>query len=74
MISRSPGEITAVLKAWSEGDETALENLTPLVHRELHRLARRYMSRVSSTLMRHILVRFARSRKYAKRRSGWLRG
>jgi hypothetical protein len=41
--SRLPGEITVLLKAWSEGEETALENLTPIVYRELHRLARRYM-------------------------------
>lgn len=37
------GEITKLLVAWSEGDERALEALTPLVHDELHRLARRYM-------------------------------
>lgn len=33
-------ETTRLLKAWSEGDETALERLVPLVDAELRRLAR----------------------------------
>lgn len=37
--------LTELLTAWSDGDELALEKLTPLVHAELHRLARKYMSR-----------------------------
>ncbi len=37
--------ITALLQAWGEGDQSALEQLTPLVYQELHRLARRQMSR-----------------------------
>jgi RNA polymerase sigma-70 factor, ECF subfamily len=32
-----------LLQAWSDGDTTALEQLTPIVYDELHRLARRYM-------------------------------
>ena len=34
-----------MLIAWSQGDEAALAQLTPLVYGELHRLARRYMRR-----------------------------
>jgi RNA polymerase sigma factor (TIGR02999 family) len=34
-----------MLVAWSNGDKSALERLTPLVHDELHRLAHRYMNR-----------------------------
>jgi RNA polymerase sigma factor (TIGR02999 family) len=34
-------EVTVLLKAWREGDETALETLMPLVHDELRRIARR---------------------------------
>lgn len=37
-------DITAVLKLWAEGDATALERLVPLVHRELHRIARHCMA------------------------------
>lgn len=40
-----PADITRLLVAWSEGDQAALEALTPLVHHELHRLAVRYMAR-----------------------------
>ena len=34
-----------LLRAWSEGDQSALARLTPIVYDELHRLARRYMKR-----------------------------
>lgn len=37
------GEVSKLLHAWSEGDPGALDRLTPIVYRELHRLARRYM-------------------------------
>jgi len=36
-------EITQLLKGWSDGDEQALEKLTPLLYNELHRMAHRYM-------------------------------
>ena len=39
------GEITELLHAWSEGDQSVLERLTPIVFDELHRLASRYMKR-----------------------------
>ena len=38
-------EITVLLKAWRDGDEQALEKLTPQVYRELHRAAERCMAR-----------------------------
>ncbi len=43
----APGEedVSALLCAWSDGDEKALKELTPIVYRELHSLARRYMRR-----------------------------
>jgi RNA polymerase sigma factor (TIGR02999 family) len=37
-------EVTELLQAWQGGDDSALEQLTPLVHAELHRLARHYMA------------------------------
>jgi len=36
-------EISILLKAWGNGDQTALDRLTPLVYSELHRMARRHM-------------------------------
>jgi RNA polymerase sigma-70 factor, ECF subfamily len=43
--TRSPGAVTELLRAWGDGDEGALEQLTPLVEAELRRLARGYMRR-----------------------------
>lgn len=42
MSSPTPTEL---LVAWGEGDPSALDRLVPLVHQELHRLARQYMAR-----------------------------
>lgn len=39
------GDITRLLRLWSEGDQRAFEQLVPLVYDELHRLALRYMGR-----------------------------
>ena len=36
-------QITSLLQKWSDGSHQALEKLTPLVYRELHRLAGQYM-------------------------------
>lgn len=38
------GDITGVLRVWSEGDEGAFERLIPLVYDELHRMAVRYLA------------------------------
>ena len=40
----APENVTQLLAAWSGGDRSALEALTPLVHNELQRLARGYMA------------------------------
>jgi RNA polymerase sigma-70 factor (ECF subfamily) len=45
MATHSSHEVTQLLVAWNEGDQSALERLVPLVHAELYRLARRYMGR-----------------------------
>ena len=42
---RSPEYITSLLVAWSGGEESALAELTPLVHGELRRLARSQLRR-----------------------------
>ena len=38
-------ELTELLLAWGNGDEEALARIAPLVHAELYRLAKRYMSK-----------------------------
>ena len=40
-----PETLTALLLAWGQGDEPALERLVPLVDRDLRQLARRHMRR-----------------------------
>ena len=45
VASASTQEITQLLQAWGKGNDAALEKLTPLIHAELHRLARHYMAR-----------------------------
>lgn len=106
MKSPTPPNITQLLVAWNRGDQNALEQLTPLVYRELHRLAHGYLAGerrghvlqttalvneafvrlvdwqqvewqnrahffgVSATLMRHILVQFAREQQAQKRGGG----
>jgi hypothetical protein len=39
---------TALLLAWSHGDQAAFDELIPLIHDELHRIARRHMRGASN--------------------------
>jgi RNA polymerase sigma factor (TIGR02999 family) len=99
----APHEVTQLLVAWGNGDQSALDKLMPLVYDELHGLAHRYMAQerpqhtlqtsalvneayvrlvdqrnvhwqnrahffgIAATVMRRILVGYARSRKRVKR-------
>ncbi len=38
-------DVSTLLRAWNDGDQSALERLTPIVYDELRHLARRYMRR-----------------------------
>ena len=51
-------EVTDLLKAWSNGDQGALDLLTAKVYRELHVMARRYMrnERAANTLQTSALI------------------
>lgn len=42
-----PDEVTQLLMNWNNGDKTALDQLIPLVHAELRRIARNHMGRES---------------------------
>jgi RNA polymerase sigma factor (TIGR02999 family) len=44
MALPSTHEVTQLLKAWTTGDDRALEKLTPLVYEQLHRVAQRCMA------------------------------
>ena len=43
MQTQTPQDITRLLIAWGDGNQSALEELAPLVESELHRLAHHYM-------------------------------
>jgi hypothetical protein len=45
MLPSSSHDVTALLVAWGQGDQTALDQLAPLIHAELYRLAKGYMRR-----------------------------
>lgn len=45
MQNAPPTEITPLLLRWSQGDDTALRLLLPIVYQELHRLAQGYLRR-----------------------------
>ena len=73
MPRSSSGEVTRLLKAWSSGDETAFDRLLPLVYRELHRRAQRYMAneRSGHTLQTTALVNEAYIRLVDYKRMQW---
>ena len=66
-------DITALLVAWGQGDEAALQQLIPLVHRELHQIARRCLKgeRPGHTLQPTALVNEAYLRLVDVRRVSW---
>jgi RNA polymerase sigma factor (TIGR02999 family) len=106
MPEQHAGEVTLLLRQWKQGDERALIQLVPLIHRDLQVLAHRQLQRersdhslqsaalvneaflrlvgaepfdvrnrdhfiaVAATLMRRILVDYARARGAAKRDAG----
>src|SRR5687768_1286894 len=45
LMSSSSHEVTTLLKAWGDGDESARDRLMPLVYDELRRLARQHLRR-----------------------------
>ena len=67
------GDVSGLLRAWSNGDQNALDRLTPIVYDELHRLARRYMRRERSghSLQTTALVNEAYMRLVDYRRMQW---
>lgn len=73
-----PGEpetkgISKLLRAWSEGDQSALDGLTPIVYEELRRLAHYYMDRErpGHTLQTTALVNEAYMRLVDYKRMQW---
>src|SRR5271165_1037248 len=67
------GDVSQLLRAWSDGDQGALERLTPIVYKELHRLARHYMKgeRLGHMLQATALVNEAYMRLVDYKRMQW---
>lgn len=45
MAAPADQNITGLLTQWRDGDEAAFEELVPVIHAELYRIAKRYMAR-----------------------------
>ncbi|MFL6620569.1 MAG: ECF-type sigma factor [Povalibacter sp.] len=71
---QEPGEVTRLLKRWTEGDASAIDTLWPLVYEDLRRLARRQLAseRGDHTLQRTALVNEAFIRLSGQRSVEWL--
>jgi RNA polymerase sigma factor (TIGR02999 family) len=73
MVPTKSAEITSLLRAWSQGDATALDRLTPLLYDELRRLAHHYMrhERAGHTLQTTALVNEAYLRLVEVKNVAW---
>src|SRR6267143_527520 len=71
--SVSPHRVTQLLREWTQGDDSALAELTPLVYEELRRLAHHYMEgeRPDHTLQTTALVNEAYLRLADQTNPNW---
>jgi RNA polymerase sigma factor (TIGR02999 family) len=72
-MTPSRNEVTQLLVAWGNGDQTALDQLMPLVYSELHRLAHRHIKkeRPGHTLQTSALLNEAYLRLVDQRDVHW---
>jgi len=72
-MPETPKNVTELLLDWRNGDESALDQLMPLVYDELRRIARRYLRREDSdhTLQTAALVNEAYVRLVDQRQVEW---
>jgi RNA polymerase sigma factor (TIGR02999 family) len=73
MSDSSKGNVTRILRNWSQGDHAALEQLLPLVYDELRRLAGHYLrrERPGHTLQATALVNEAFLQLIAQEQMDW---
>ncbi len=69
----APDDVSALLRAWTDGDQQALARLTPIVYGELHRLAGYYLrgERPDHSLQATALVNEAYLRLVDYKRMHW---
>jgi RNA polymerase sigma factor (TIGR02999 family) len=72
-MTPSPDDVTQLLIAWSKGDQSARDQLMPLVYEELHRLAHRHIrnERQGHTLQTSALVNEAFIRLVDQKNAHW---
>lgn len=68
-----PADVTALLRKWTAGDKSAIEQLTPLIYGELRRLAHRHLRRErrDHTLQSTALVHEAWLRLVDQKQAQW---
>jgi RNA polymerase sigma-70 factor (ECF subfamily) len=73
MEPQTGADVTGLLQAWRGGDRGALDNLIPLLERELHRIAKHYMAAQppGHTLQTTALVNEAYLRLIDAQRVSW---
>ena len=71
--SDQPGQVTQLLERWGDGDESALDELTPLVYAELRHVAAAYLrrERPDHTLQATALVNEAYLRLVGQKHERW---
>src|ERR1700728_4888853 len=67
------GDVSTLLRAWSDGDQNALDQLTPIIYDELRRLAGHYLrrGRIGQSLQATALVNEAYLRLVDYKRMRW---
>ncbi len=72
MTGARTARVTALLRAWRDGDDGALQNLLPIVEAELRRIARAHMRRERrghtlqpTALVNEVFLRLVDARKIA---------
>ena len=73
MTTSGSQDVTELLVAWSNGDQSAIDKLVPIIYTELHRLARRYMQSAGPdhTLQTTALVNEAYLRLVNQQQVSW---
>src|SRR4030095_3503321 len=72
-MTPAPQEVSQLLRAWSDGDQDALDKLMPLVYDELRRMAKRHMHRQGPghTLQTTALIHEAYLRLVDQKEAHW---
>jgi RNA polymerase sigma-70 factor, ECF subfamily len=72
-VTAPPMQVTGLLRQWRDGDESALDQLMPLIHDALHRLAHQHVNRErrGHTLQTTALVNEAYLRLVEQRGADW---